>query len=207
MYVIKMKPDKSLETTIHATIYQHEKNADTLVFLVPKTYENENIADCIMLLRYILPNGIGKSEQLDMEPEPYNKNYYRYHLKMDTAFTDIPGIMELWLSALNMNDQIILKSGSTEVEITAAKDIADYLCLDDLDQLDKMALQIEHIQKSKADSLVYHDESRTLQLTAEGTKIGLPVVVPADDYADEVEDSWTDMTDPEDSGSESWEPM
>ena len=41
MYAIKMEDDKSLTTTIHSTIYQGEKNADTLVFVVPMMYEDE----------------------------------------------------------------------------------------------------------------------------------------------------------------------
>lgn len=40
MYAIKMNEDKSLITTVQATIYQNEKNADTLVFLLPKYYED-----------------------------------------------------------------------------------------------------------------------------------------------------------------------
>lgn len=56
MYVIKMNEDKSLETTVEATIYQNEKNADTLVFLLPRLYEEVNLANCIALLRYILPD-------------------------------------------------------------------------------------------------------------------------------------------------------
>lgn len=77
MYVIKMNDDKSLETTVEATIYQNEKNADTLVFLLPRLYEEVNLADCIVLLRYLLPDGTGKSEELEMSPVPYNQNYYR----------------------------------------------------------------------------------------------------------------------------------
>ena len=67
MYAIKMNDDKSLTTTIKSTIYQYEKNADTLVFLVPMSYEDINLANCTMLLRYIAPNGIGKSEELEMD--------------------------------------------------------------------------------------------------------------------------------------------
>ena len=52
-----MNEDKSLETTVEATIYQNEKNADTLVFLLPRLYEEVNLANCIALLRYILPDG------------------------------------------------------------------------------------------------------------------------------------------------------
>ena len=60
-----------------------------LVFLIPKIYGNQNLADCELLLRYILPNGYGKSEALEIDLEPYNENYYRYNLSINTRLTDI----------------------------------------------------------------------------------------------------------------------
>lgn len=76
MYAVKMNVDKSLQTTIKATIYQYDKNADTLVVLLPMTYEDKNISDCTVLLRYILPNEVGKSEELEMCPEPSHQGCF-----------------------------------------------------------------------------------------------------------------------------------
>lgn len=199
MYSIKMNEDKSLETTIQSTIYQHERNADTLVFLLPKVYEEENLADCTILLRYIMPDGTGRSEELEINPEPHNKEYYLYRLKFNSELTAMVGTIELWLSIINMYDNLILKTGSAFIEITPAKDISDYLAPGDLNQLDKLAAQVEKLKLDKADGLSYNDETRQLQLTSNNATIGNAVTVPSDEYDDSivkrVDDEWSDMSD------------
>ena len=161
LYVIKMDSnnDKSLITTIKSKIYQGERNADTLVFLVPMEFENQNLADCTMLLRYILPDGTGKSEELELDVEPYN-NHYRYKLKTSSKFTEISGKVELWLSAVDMYDNFILKSGSMFIDILPSKNISDYLSSEDLDQLDKLSAKVESLEKNKADNIIYDQEKK-----------------------------------------------
>lgn len=174
MYVIKMNDDKSLITTIKSSIYQGERNADTLSFLIPTTYEDKNIADCTLLLRYILPNGVGRSEELELDAVPY-KNYYRYRLKVSTRLTDVSGSIELWVSAVDFNDNYILKSGTTHINILPTKKVSDYLSDESLDELDKMGArlsQLSAVVATKADNLAYDEDKRLLQLTSEGKGIG-----------------------------------
>lgn len=171
MYVIKMERDKSLVTTIRSKIYQGERNADTLLFLIPMYYENVNLADCTMLLRYILPNGAGRSEEIEMDPEPY-RNFYCYRLKVGTRFTEFAGKIELWLSAVNMYDNYIFKSNETFVEIEPAKNISNYFPPEDLDQLDKLSAKVDLLEQKKADNLVFDEESKHLQLSSNGALIG-----------------------------------
>lgn len=174
MYVLKMNNDKSLVATITASIYQGERNADTLSFLIPVAYEDKNIADCTLLLRYILPNGVGRSEELELDAEPY-KNYYRYRLKVSTRLTDVPGSIELWVSAVDFNDSYILKSGTAHINVLPTKRVSDYLSDESLDELDKMGArlnQLSAVVAKKADNLAYDEEKRLLQLTSEGKGIG-----------------------------------
>lgn len=188
MYVIKMNDDKSLETTVEATIYQNEKNADTLVFLLPRLYEEVNLADCIVLLRYLLPDGTGKSEELEMSPLPYNQNYYRYNLKINTRLTETAGAIELWLCALNLYDDIVLKTGTAAIEVAPVKEIMDYLAPEDLNQLDKLTLKVRHLERKKADNIAVNEEGNTIQLTANGTPIGRSVELNLNPV-------WADMDD------------
>ena len=51
MYALKMEDGKELITTVRGTIYQNERNADTLVFLLPRTYEGTDMADCSLLMQ------------------------------------------------------------------------------------------------------------------------------------------------------------
>jgi len=183
LYVIKMNTDKSLMTTIKSTIYQYERNADTLVFLIPKFYENDNMADCMMLLRYILPNGEGESEEIEMEPEPYNDNYYKYHLPVNTGITAEVGIIELWLTAINMQDNVVLKSGTLTIEVEPSKDIQEYLSEESLNQLDKLEAKVAELELKKADNILFNADDSTIQLTANGTPVGDKVVVSSNSGA------------------------
>lgn len=188
MYAIKMNEDKSLETTVEATIYQNEKNADTLVFLLPRYYEGENLADCNILLRYLLPDGIGKSEELEMSPLPYNKEYYRYNLKLNTRLTAMPGKLELWLCAINLHDDVVLKTGTATIEIAPVKEITDYLAPEDLNQLDHLTAKVEHLETHKADDLAINEEGNVIQLSANGSVIGQSVELNLNPV-------WADMED------------
>ena len=174
MYVLKMNDDKSLVATITSSIYQGERNADTLSFLIPVSYEDKNIADCTLLLRYILPNGVGRSEELELDAEPY-KNYYRYRLKLSTRLTDVSGSIELWVSAVDFNDNYILKSGTAHINILPTKKISDYLSDESLDELDRMGAKLSRLSAEvamKADNLTYDEDKRLLQLTSQGKHIG-----------------------------------
>lgn len=172
MYVIKMNADKTLQTTIHANIYQGEKNADMLVFLIPKLYGNQNVADCDLLMRYILPSGYGRSEALELALEPYNSNYYRYDLKLDTKLTELAGDIEIWLSAISLNDNVVFKTGSVELTILPSKDIADYLNPKSRDQLDKLSEKVSKLESEKADNIFYDESGDYLQLSSNGSAIG-----------------------------------
>lgn len=205
MYVIKMESDKTLTTTIRSKIYQGENIADILTFLLPKTYENIDFADCTVYLRYILPNGVGQSEELSMYPLPYNDEYYQYRLPIESRFTNMRGQIELWLTAIDTAFITVLRTSPALVMILPAKDITDYLSDEDRNQLDKMLIQIEQLEKGKADSLIYDDDTRELQLTAEGAPIGDIVIVPSDDYSGGSDDGeWGDM---EDDSGDQWDDM
>lgn len=201
MYVIKMEQDKSLVCTIHATIYQGEKHADTLVFIVPKTYDTVNIADCAMMMRYILPNGVGRSEQLSLYPLPYNDNYFQYKLSVKSRFTAIPGDITVWLTAINNNEEEVLKSGETKITVTAAKNIDHYMDDDSISQLDILAEQIVKLQKEKADGLLYDEDTRELQLTADGDPIDEAVIVPGDNFSGG-DTNWEDIEIEESGGND-----
>lgn len=186
MYSIKMKDDKSLEATVQAKIYQYEKNADTLVFLLPRYYDDINLSDCTILLRYLLPNGIGKSEELEMSPLPHNKDYYRYNLKVNTRLTAMPGIIELWVCAIDIHDDVVLKTGEITIEVTPTKEITDYLEPKDLNQLDKLSAAVKELKETKADDLIVNDDGDVIQLSANGAPIGQSVTLPTWAELDEI---------------------
>lgn len=210
MYVIKMDEAKVLVTTIYASIYEGEKNADVLVFLLPKTNGQVDLANASMFLRYVSPDGVGHSEALDMYPLPYSDTYYQYRLSIGSKLTSQAGTVELWLTAMDTKDDVIMKTSALMLEIKPAKSIEPYLPSESKDQLEQMEGRIAQLAKEKADNLVYDSETRRLQLTAENALIGNAVVVPADDYSggDNPGEDWGDMESKDDSdGGEEWGDM
>lgn len=215
MYAIKLTDAKTLETTIHANIYQGEKGADTLVFVVPITYDSVELANCSMLMRYILPDGTGRSEELIMYPIPRNKAYNQYQLGLNSRFTDIPGDIELWLTAVDFNDNVVLKTGSTFVEIIPTKNIVDCMPEESKDQIEDLVARVASLEETQPDGLDYDSETRELRMTADGVGVGNVVVVPSDEYtgggSDEGETPDWEPMEPEDSNEDpsmpDWEEM
>lgn len=130
MYVIKMNRDKSLIATIRGTIYQYERNVDTLVFLIPCQYDDQDIANFKVLMQYILPDGSGKSDELVMDFEPY-KGHYKYSLPINSDFTTASGRIELWLNITTSRGYEVLKSGTAYIDVLPRKNITEYLVEED----------------------------------------------------------------------------
>jgi hypothetical protein len=197
-----MESDKSLVNTIHATIRQGEKKSDTLVFIVPRYYSETNLSDCTVLLRYILPNGVGRSEELAMYPLPYNDDYYQYRLPVGSRFTMYSGDIELWLSVFDFNDGVVLQSDTAFVTIQAQKSIDNYLEPESLSQIDKLAVRVSSVVRemeqvssdvgikldamestlsAKADNIVFNEGDNTIQLVANGKPVGQRIRVSTSD--------------------------
>lgn len=200
MYVIKMGNEKELITTVRSTIYQNERRADTLVFLIPRMYENIDFADCTLKMYYVTPSGNIRSETLEMEPEPYNEEYYRYHLRLNTRFTSSTGEIRLWLNGTSVDRQTVLESGETiiSVKMRNSTEGGESIPEEELSHFEELDAKIATLQASKADGFIYDNNLRKLQLTANGINIGNAVIVPADGYIgdDSGGDAvWGDMED------------
>ena len=180
MYV-KVENDKSLIVTVFSTIYRGETGTDTIVFLVPSEYEETEIARCSVMLRYITPNQIGRSEQLKLLPEMYN-GYLQYEIDIDTDMTAEAGDVTLWLSCISYQDAVIFKTGELSVEVKPSPEIEKYLPPEDLDQLDRLEVEVSNLKNTKADNLIFDAEDGSLQLSASGNPIGDEVTVDGGSY-------------------------
>lgn len=167
---IKMNSNKSLIVTVPTTIYRGEKNADLITFLIPSEYGNVNLADCAATLRYVMPSGVGRSESLNYLPEMY-KSYLQFSTPVNTRFAEERGNITMWLTFFN-DDIVVLKTGEIEVSVSQSKDIIAYLPPDGLDQIDQLSKRMDAMENEKADSMVYDSDENTLQLTANGNRIG-----------------------------------
>lgn len=180
MYVIKMENDKSLVTAIKSTIYRGELNANRILFLLPNEWEEHLLADYGVRLDYITPDGIGNSEMLAPEQDSY-KGYLQFYVPVDSPMTDQEGAVELWLSILDMDETLVIKTGSNYLFVEERKTISDYYPDEKRELLDTLAIDVETLKRTKADNLIHNEEEGFLQLSAEGEPIGDRVITSGDD--------------------------
>lgn len=177
MYAIKMDSEKELSTTIKGTIYQGEHNADTLIFVLPMEFDYINVADCTILLKYIVPGGKGYVEQLNMYPIPHNEEYLEYQLPITTHITKHCGAITLWLTGIDFENRTVFQSDTTEIYVKQHIKIEDHIPGKRMDFIDQLALKVQEMIAGVVDNLQYDDEELTLQLTANGAPVGDPIDV------------------------------
>lgn len=116
MYILKMNKDKSFTTTQRTTIFKGERNADTLVFLLPKEYNGKDLSASVVHIQYTFPNGDIKVEQLQVKEELY-KGYLMYSLGVNSQFTESSGRIWLNITCADTENDFLLETKTTVVEI------------------------------------------------------------------------------------------
>lgn len=180
MYVIKMDENRTLVTTVHEPIYQGDSNSVTIQFILPKLYGNVSISDCSVLLRYILPNGFKKTNEISLSSNQYNEDYLSYSLTLDSSFTDIAGDIECWISIISLNDNLVLKTGSAFIDVTPQKDPERFLSNKDRELISDVTDRVSKLEREKADNLAYDSATKNLHLTSGGVTVGDMVEISSD---------------------------
>lgn len=186
MYTILMLDDKSLCKSVQTTLYQREKLVDKIQFLFPATYEDINLTECDVVLKYVTPDNTPHSEYLIKDEELYKDDYLRCVMNVDTGITKFAGDIILRISFINIDSENgvteeVLHTGETTITITPLIDYFEKVGDEALEVLDRRILElkamieattiaVESIDKNKADNIVLED--KTLSLTASGNKIG-----------------------------------
>ena len=113
-----MNEDKSLVKTARSVIYQGEKNADTIRFLIPKHYEDKDVANCKVVLKYRLPY---EDEDINLQMSQNNNllydEYYCYETKIDADMTKSIGRIKIRIGIIGEDNSYILKSANTYIDI------------------------------------------------------------------------------------------
>lgn len=195
MYTILLGNDNVPVTSVQERIMQRSKLVDNLHFLVEPIYKEENMAEYVCLLEYILPvSREYKTEILTLSDEMY-KGMLEYKLPLDTYMTREAGDVEFQLSfsklemlADGTGVQHIRKTSSGTLKIipvSAWSDIIPDSALGALDgriiALQALANQLADanatISDTKADGLIFNDGR--LQLKAGNKAIGNTVQITA----------------------------
>lgn len=190
MYVILVNDDNTLTASKKERIMQRSKLVDTLWFLVPPVYKEEEMVGYTVMLEYVLPvSRKYHSEILTLSEDGYEE-YLKYLLPFDTKITSEAGKVEMQLTFTSVdfdaNGNQIQRVRKTSVgyidiiPISAWSDIIPDSALSALDQrlikLDAQAKYLEAcadiIGEGQVDNLKYDDGSETLQLMSGNKAIG-----------------------------------
>jgi hypothetical protein len=196
MYTLLLNDTNELITTVKERIMQRSKLVDNLHFLVEPNYKGIDMSDFTVTLEYILPvsreyhtDTLVKSEGL------YKNQYLEYKLPFDTPLTKEAGKIELQLTFTRLtldadgnNIQQVRKISPTTVTILPISAWSDIIPDSALSALDQRLLMVdaminaanefnEYLDETKADNITFDEETRTLQLTANGKAIGDKVIL------------------------------
>ena len=189
MYTIVMGQDKSLITTVKETIYRREKLVDKIQFLIPQKYNDINLSDFTVVLKYCDQVNIAHSEFLSKDDVLY-KNHLRFFLPIDTNITKYDGDIKIRLTLSKVDaeskKQYVLHTGETVITVLPLSDYYAFVNDESLEFVDQIVgnleAKIDEVEKiaaiydkEKADDLSYEDNK--LQLTSNGEKIGKAIVI------------------------------
>lgn len=191
MYTFLMRSDKTLAVTNKSVIYQRDKLVDKVKFYIPTTYEDINLEDFSVLLKYIDQNNIVHVINLT-KAETDKEGFMKYVIEMDTNLTKESGDIRIHLT-LNKVDMKELKEYSlnTSEAIISIKPLADYYgfvsdsSLSIIDQkMNELDVKLEAANKiaetydsSKADNIKLDKETSELYLTANDKPIGDKITI------------------------------
>ena len=190
MYTILVSDNNELVTTVKERIIQRSKLVDNLHFLVNPIYKGIDMTDFTVMMEYILPvSREYKSEVLVKSDELY-KEKLEYNLPFDTCLTKEAGDIEVQLTFVKVsldadgnNIQQVRKTSPTTIKILPISAWSDIIADSALGAIDQRLIQAEsmihafddmlqYMDDNKADNIIYNEDDKYIQLTANGNPIG-----------------------------------
>lgn len=217
MYTILLDSSNELKTTISENIVRRNKNVDFLHFLVVPTYKGMDMSEFTVTMEYILPvSQEYHMEILTLSDELY-KEYLEYKLPFDTNLTKEAGNVSVQLTFTKVQKEVTDEGEQvkqytrhttpTVIKIFPSASWSDMIpdsALSAMDQrilkLDALANQLSENQElaldGKADDISYEDN--TIQLLANGKKIGTKHKLDGQKEFDIVDFGDSENTEPDD---------
>lgn len=190
MYTVLIQNNNSAIVTERQRIMQNSKLVDVLQIVVPKLYGEQDMSQYIARLEYRTPiTHKNNYVELEIADGEYKTDYLLYKMKIDTNLTSEVGDVEFMMTFLEVtmteNGKVETPVRKTDVFTMPVIPIADWFSVPDsalatLDQriianqqaIMAMADLQSFLADTKADDLSFEDN--TLQLMANGKKIGTP---------------------------------
>lgn len=190
MFYIKLDDSMDLVITKKQPIYRGDNLNQKIIYLIPTTVEEIDMATATVYLLYIRADGVADVVTLEQMEELYNETYLQYTFPVNCKLTRFPGEVCTWLQIFTgtPSNPITAKSGECMLQIQDSKNIDDYLCDHQMtalyqlskttsDALEEMQGTIDTVVETKADNIIFNEDDNTIQLSAAGVPIGDRIVV------------------------------
>lgn len=189
MYTIVMDKYKQLNTTIKTILYQRENLTEKIQFLIPEYYNEIDLKEYTVILKYIDQSSISHAEILESDDELY-KGKIRYILPVNSELSKFSGDISVRITFtkidMDTQTQYVLHTGETSITISPLKDYYTFVpdaSLEFVDQLvGNLEAKLEATERiaeiydnKKADNITY--ENNDIQLTSNGKKIGNSITI------------------------------
>lgn len=184
MYTILMDKHKQLVKTVETKLYQREKLTEKLQFLFPQSYNDIDLSEFTIILKFIDQQGISHAEILSPDEDLY-KGKIRCTMPIDSDLTKFTGDISIRITFekidMESQTQYVLHTGETTITISHLKDYYCFIPDQSLEFVDQLVGNLEAkieatekiadiYDKAKADNISY--DNNNLQLTSNGQKIG-----------------------------------
>lgn len=195
MYTILLSETNELVTSVRERIMQRSKLVDNLHFLVDPTYKGISMSDFTAMLEYIMPVSKEYHTEILVKSDELYKEKIEYTLPFDTNLTKEAGEIEIQLTFIKVSmdadgdsTQQVRKTSSTTITILPISAWSDIIADSALSALDQRLIQtqamiqateemVNYLDTTKADNIVYDNETQTIQLTANGKLIGDSITI------------------------------
>ena len=186
--VIKMLNDRSLVlTNPRARLQQRESLVDSLVFLVPATFNDRDLTGLVFSVMWVDPANESHIDILAPDEDLRDDKWIVLRMPVDSKFTKMTGENKVMLMGVNADgddgSDVVLETGQVKVKV---EPVADYFAFTSNEALsaitekllnikrvaDELAATQEQANQSSSKDLVYTSNGHINLVTEDGIPMG-----------------------------------
>lgn len=112
----RMDASKDLISTSNTKVYQHESKVDSIAFLLPTTYNEMDLGEFKVCLKYTDFTNQMHTVELEKDDEIYQDIFYRYIFEITSDMTQIAGELTFMIE-VTKDEDCVLHTGPATLSI------------------------------------------------------------------------------------------